>query len=165
MRQRIEHTSRTESASRRSTLGATNEILHVGVVVKNVDETARKLGELLRIGPFEILEPEYSDVTVYGKPAQFRIRLGRAKAGPVVIALIQPVSGESVYEEFVRRKGHGLHHLAFRTDDLETTSKRMRAKGFKAIQSGSRPGLRFAYFDTEEQMDVTLEFVEFVKSE
>jgi len=36
----------------------------------------------------------------------------------------------------------------------------MKARGFKVIQSGNRPGVKWAYLDTEEQMGVIFELIE-----
>ena len=38
---------------------AGKEAIQVGILVKDVRETAEKLERLIGIGPFEILEPEY----------------------------------------------------------------------------------------------------------
>jgi len=60
---------------------AWKEISHVGVVVEDVEEAARKLEELIGIGPFKILEPQYRDLTYQGKPGKYKIKIGLAKAG------------------------------------------------------------------------------------
>jgi len=138
---------------------APREIVNVGMVVSDVEKTARKLEKLIGIGPFKIFEPEFRDVTFRGKPATLKIRGAIGRAGPIEIHLIQVLSGENIFQEFVRRKGYGVHHLAIRTDSLERTRTDMEAKGFKVIQSGKRPGAEWLYFDTEEQMDIVFEYV------
>ena len=50
--------------------------------LKDVNETAKKLEELLGIGPFEIFEPNYKNLTYRGKPGKFGVKIGLAKAGP-----------------------------------------------------------------------------------
>ena len=35
------------------------EIVQVGILVKDVEDAARKLEKLIGIGPFEIMEPDY----------------------------------------------------------------------------------------------------------
>jgi 4-hydroxyphenylpyruvate dioxygenase-like putative hemolysin len=133
------------------------------MVVSDVQEAAKKLEKLIGTGPFKIFEPEFRDVTFHGKPGTLKIRGAIGRAGPIEIHLIQSLSGENVFQEFVQRKGYGVHHLAIRTDSLESTRSEMEAKGFKVIQSGKRPGVSWLYFDTEEQMDIVFEFVKFEK--
>jgi len=136
------------------------EIVQVGILVKDVAEAAKRLEKLIGVGPFEILEPEYRDLTYRGKTAKFKIRVALAKAGPIQIELMQPLYGETIYDEFAQRKGYGLHHLGIKTDDMEQTVKEMQEKGFRVIQSGNRPSVKWAYLSTEDQTDVIFELLE-----
>jgi methylmalonyl-CoA/ethylmalonyl-CoA epimerase len=136
------------------------EIIQVGILVSDVEQAARKLEKLIGIGPFQILEPEYRDLTLHGRPARFKIRIALAKAGPIQIELMQPLSGETIYDEYARRKGYGLHHLAIRAENMNESITEMKARGFKVIQSGNRPGTKWAYLDTEEQTGIIFELVE-----
>ena len=136
------------------------EIIQVGILVKDVAEAAKKLEKLIGIGPFEILEPEYRDLTYRGKTGKFKIRIALAKAGPIQIELMQPLYGETIYDEFAQRKGYGLHHLGIKTDNMEQSVKEMQEKGFRVIQSGNRPGVKWGYLSTEDQTDVIFELLE-----
>ena len=139
---------------------AGKEIVQVGIVVRDVREAAEKLEKLIGIGPFEILDPEYRDLTFHGKVGRFKMRLGLARAGSIQVELMQPLSGETIYQEFAERRGYGLHHLGIRTDNMEESVKEMEAKGFRVIQSGNRPGIKWAYLSTEEQTGVVFELLE-----
>jgi methylmalonyl-CoA/ethylmalonyl-CoA epimerase len=139
-------------------------VLHVGILVRDVEETARRLEKLLGIAPWQIFEPDFRDLTVYGKPARYKVRIALAMAGPVQVELIQVLLGDTVYDEFVRRKGYGLHHLGLRTSNIERSVKKMEANGFRVIQSGNRPGVSWAYFSPEESTGVILEFLEYSQS-
>ena len=136
------------------------EIIQVGILVKDAAEAAKKLEKLIGVGPFEILEPEYRDLTYRGKTGKFKIRIALAKAGPIQIELMQPLYGETIYDEFAQRKGYGLHHLGIKTDNMERSVKEMDGRGFRVIQSGNRPGLKWAYLSTEEQTGVIFELLE-----
>ena len=136
------------------------QIIQVGILVKDVEESARKLEKLIGIGPFQILEPEYRDLTFHGKPARFKIRIALAKAGQIQVELMQPLFGETIYDEYAKRKGYGLHHLAIRTENMEQSIKDMSSKGFHVIQSGNRPGVKWAYLDTEKETGLIFELVE-----
>ena len=136
------------------------EVVQVGIIVKDVEETAKRLDELIGIGPFEIMEPDYRDLTFQGKAGKFKMKLALAKAGPIQIELMQPLHGETIYEEFVKRKAYGLHHLGIKTDDMERSVNEMELKGFKVIQSGNRPGVKWAYLSTERQLGIIFELIE-----
>jgi methylmalonyl-CoA/ethylmalonyl-CoA epimerase len=136
------------------------EIVQVGILVRDMEDAARKLEKLIGIGPFEILEPEYRDLTFQGKVGKFKIKIGLARAGPVQIELMQPLYGETIYDEFIQRKGYGLHHLGIKTDNMEQSVKEMQEKGFRVIQSGNRPGVKWAYLSTETEVGVVFELIE-----
>ena len=137
------------------------EVLHVAILVRDVQEAAGRLEKLLGIAPWRIFEPDFRDLTVCGRPARYKVRIGLAMAGPVQLELIQLLSGDSVYDEFIRQKGYGLHHLGLRTSNIEESIKKMEANGFRVIQSGNRPGVSWAYFSPEDSTGVILEFLEY----
>ncbi|MGA3405010.1 MAG: VOC family protein [Candidatus Bathyarchaeia archaeon] len=93
-------------------------MVQIGIIAKDVEETARKLGNLIGIGPFRISEPEYRDLTYRWKTGRFKVKIGLAMAGAVQIELAQPLSGKAIYGEYVKRKGYGLHHVTVTRDDL-----------------------------------------------
>jgi methylmalonyl-CoA/ethylmalonyl-CoA epimerase len=136
------------------------EIIQVGILVRDVSETAKRLEKLIGIGPFEILGPDYRDLTYRGKSGKFKMRIALARAVPIQIELMQPLHGEMIYDEFAKRRGYGLHHLGIKTDNMEESMKEMEEKGFRVIQSGNRPGVKWAYLSTEDQTDVIFELLE-----
>ena len=50
----------------------------------------------------------------------------------------------SAIARYVARRGPGLHHLAFRTDDIDANLPRLADAGFRMIDSKGRPGSRRA---------------------
>lgn len=136
------------------------EISHVGILVDDIEKAARGLEKLIGIGPFRIFEPEYRDTTYQGKPAKFRVKIALAKAGAIDVELMQRVQGETIYDDAIRRKGYGIHHIGIRTGNIEQTQKEMEEKGFRVVQSGNRPGVKWAYLDTEPKTGVIVELHE-----
>jgi len=43
---------------------------------------------------------------------------------------------------------------------MERSVKEMDGKGFKVIQSGNRPGVKWAYLNTEEKVGLIFELLE-----
>ncbi|MCU0518868.1 MAG: VOC family protein [Oscillatoria sp. Prado101] len=85
-----------------------------------------------------------------------------AYAGNVQIELTQHLSGESIFKEFLERKGEGMHHLGFIVDDYEKAVGDLAKNGYPIIQSGragNNPGVRFAFFDTEAAIGATVEIL------
>jgi hypothetical protein len=92
------------------------------------------------------------------------MRLALSYFGPMRIELIEPGEGESVYHDFVREHGYGLHHLGLLTDNMKASLAEAEAAGFKMIMDGAGFGLdgdgHYAYLDTEKEIGITLELIE-----
>jgi len=103
-------------------------------------------------------------MSYYGKPADYSMRLALSYFGPMRIELIEPGEGESVYHDYVKEHGYGLHHLGLLTDDMETALVEAEAAGISMIMDGAGFGLdgdgHYAYLDTEKDFGLTLELIE-----
>ena len=58
------------------------------------------------------------------------------------IELIQPVSGPMIYEDYIHRRGEGLHHIGYRVADCGEALEAMIAAGATPIDKAPRPGSR-----------------------
>ncbi|MCB9664572.1 MAG: methylmalonyl-CoA epimerase [Alphaproteobacteria bacterium] len=56
------------------------------------------------------------------------------------IELVHPLRGEGAVQGFLDKRGGGLHHVCFRTDDLEADMERLKAKGYRFLSEGPQPG-------------------------
>jgi len=66
--------------------------------------------------------------------------LGRK--GSLDIKLIEPSGEDSPLWSFLRSKGEGLHHLCFRTDELDRQLCELASKGLRVL-AGPEPGEAF----------------------
>ncbi|MCV7361797.1 VOC family protein [Mycolicibacterium neworleansense] len=84
-----------------------------------------------------------------GRPADFVADISLSYAGDTQLELIAPVSGESVYTEFLDRHGAGLHHICIEAADREAFDAKLRdaeSEGTPAVCHGEMPGgMKFAY--------------------
>ena len=118
-------------------------INQIALVVKDIQAAAENYWNILGIGPWEIYSweaPTVYDRKYYGEPAWAREKIALAQVGAVQLELVQPVEGESIYQDFLTEHGEGLHHLNFLVDDLDGTAEILAEEGFPTIQSG-RTGL------------------------
>ncbi len=58
---------------------------------------------------------------------------------PTSIELIHPLNGEGPVQAFLDKKGGGMHHLCFRSDDLDADIARLKEKGYKFLSE--EPGI------------------------
>jgi hypothetical protein len=79
--------------------------------------------------------------------------------GAVELELIQPIEGESIYFDFLREHGPGLHHIRFNIPELQPIVDYLTQNKFEVSQMGSglRPGTVWANFNTESLVGFTIE--------
>lgn len=135
----------------------------VCVVVKDIQKAIEHYWKIFGIGPWSIytaVPPELTDTTIRGEPKRFSMKLAFAKVGHVMLELIQPLEGESIYKEFLAEKGDGVHHIAsYKVDDLDKAIALLEKRGIRVLQSGRWGGASFAYMDTEKVLGVIIELV------
>jgi len=59
---------------------------------------------------------------------------------PTHIELVHPLRGEGPIAKYLEKKGGGLHHLCFRSDNIEEDVARLRAKGYQFLADAPTPG-------------------------
>ncbi len=98
------------------------------------------------------------------RPGDYSIRIAITTGIEPEVELIQPLQGPSIYHEWIRDRGYGLHHIGYFVDSLEEASGIMAARGYAPIQSGFGFGVDgdggYVYFDTADELGVMLEFIE-----
>jgi len=142
-------------------------VYQVAILVPDLMEAIKHFYEDWGIGPWKIFtygKPLCDEATYYGKDADYQMRIGLSMAGPMRFELIQPLSGKSIYADFITEHGYGVHHFGLKVDDMSKAMADARAAGYEIIQDGSGFGLHgdghYAYLDTEDKLCVTLEFIE-----
>ena len=114
-------------------------ITQVAIAVSDLSKTARDYWNILGIGPWAIYE--WGEPLVYqrhyhGKPSRGRERVALANVGGVVLALWQPVAGDSIYRDFLAEHGEGLHHIGFSANDVDGAAEILAGDGFTSPESG-----------------------------
>ena len=56
------------------------------------------------------------------------------------IELVHPLNGEGAIAGYLEKKGGGLHHLCFRSDNIEEDIARLKAKGYQFLGDAPTPG-------------------------
>ena len=136
------------------------DIIQIAHVVKDLDGAMKHFWEVFGIGPWDVYTfapPALRESMVYGKPSDHTYKLAVAWVGDVQVELMQPLTGRSLYDEFLEKKGEGLHHVKLYYKDCEQALKDFEAKGIKIIQSGKFDEDEFYYLDTEDLVGVVYE--------
>ena len=141
-------------------------VVQIGLIVKDVEKTADAYAEVFGIprpaivpvgaGAFAKTHYHHQPSTAQGKAAFFKL-------GPVEMEVIEPVGAPSTWEEFLRTHGEGIHHIAFKTMDLQAARDCLASKGMETIQQGGWEGGQYAYVDCSQQLGMILELLHFDK--
>ncbi len=104
---------------------------HIGIAVEDIDEALPLYTE--RLG---LREQHRETVEEQGVHALL------LEVGDSHLELIAPIGPESGVAKFIERNGPGLHHVAYRTDDIDAELERVRAAGLRLIDEEPRIGIR-----------------------
>jgi methylmalonyl-CoA/ethylmalonyl-CoA epimerase len=92
-----------------------------------------------------------------------KVRAAVLEAGDTHIELLEPTSEESPVARFIRKRGEGLHHLAFKVHDIEAAVDRVVKAGGRMIDREPRSGVggtRIAFIHPTTPSGVLVELVE-----
>ena len=142
-------------------------IAQICVIVPDLDEAVKSYWTVFGIGPWSFYtygKPLVKRMTRHGKPAEYKMRVALANVGPMRIELIEPLEGDTVYQEFVDKHGYGIHHIGVLTDSMAESLDRADKAGLTMTQDGAGFGPdddgHYAYLDTEALIGTTIELVE-----
>jgi len=79
------------------------------------------------------------------------------------IELIHPIAGEGPVAAYLEKRGGGLHHLCFETDDIDSDMARLRDKGYRFLSEAPKPGAhgtRVAFIHPKSCGGVLIELAE-----
>jgi len=120
--------------------------VQIAWVTRDLDATEKALTTLLGAKKWIRMPGVHfaPDTCTYrGRPADFVADISLSYAGETQLELIAPVSGDSIYTEFLDSAEPGLHHVCVETDDME---KALAQRGAEVVQRGVMPGgMEFAY--------------------
>jgi len=136
----------------------------IGIVVKDMDNTIKYYEKVLGLGPFVRPDIIYKEKHYYGKPVNSEWIMGFCSLGSVELELIQPITGPTIYHDFLQVKGEGIHHLGFDVKDIEKKLALCEEMGIKIIQGGQGATSRFEYLNTAVIGGVIFELIQREKS-
>lgn len=102
---------------------------HIGIAVKNLEESNRLFAKLLG-------KPHYKIEEV----ASEGVRTSFFDVGGVKIELLEATRPDSPIATFIEKKGEGIHHLAFGVSRIENEMKTKSAEGFTLLAQHPKDG-------------------------
>ncbi len=102
---------------------------HIGIAVKSLEAHSPFYRDVLGLELIGI--EEVADQQV--KTAMFKV-------GEVHIELLEPLSAESPIARFIGKKGEGMHHIAYQSEDIKSELAQLREKEIQLIDEQPRAG-------------------------
>lgn len=142
------------------------DFVQIGIVVSDIEKTTRNLTEVFGIGPFRIIDWPPADRDnieryYHGESSDFTARMAFTELGPIEMEIIQPLKGESIWTDFLREHGEGIHHLRFNVEDINPVQEHLARYGVLSIQHGTgiRSNTMWMNFGTENLLGFIIEIM------
>ncbi|WP_119079510.1 VOC family protein [Chitinophaga alhagiae] len=141
------------------------ELAQIGWVVPDIHAAVKFLGTALGIAGFpppEHFRARDLGMTYYGNSVAGEWLTTQTYNGGAFIELIQPVSGQSMFHDYLARyPDGGTQHIAFRlpVSEFDRVTTDLRKQGYVTISEVDHPIARMAFFDTYQTLGVVTEIM------
>lgn len=128
------------------------KIAHIGIAVENVENALKQYRDVFGMKLEEISEflPQ-------------KVKIAFLKIGDVKIELLEAISGDSAIKKFIEKKGVGIHHIAFKVENIEKAIEQLKSNGYTMIDEKPREGAhntKIAFLHPKSTGGVLMELVE-----
>ena len=123
---------------------------HVAVIVKDLDAAVKSYSDMFGFKLEEARE---------GPGGEFKSAI--VTNGDVRMEFLQPLKPGS-HQNFLDKRGGGLHHVSFVTDDIEQELKDLKAQGKKLVNEELivMPNAKIAFVHQDAAENVLIELVQ-----
>jgi methylmalonyl-CoA/ethylmalonyl-CoA epimerase len=98
---------------------------HIAIAVPDLDTAIRRWADELGLALSGTEDVESAQTSTAFFPVT------TADGPPAKIELVAPLNGEGPIRTHVDKRGPGIHHLCFRTDDVRRDMQALKAKGYR----------------------------------
>ncbi|MGE6753864.1 methylmalonyl-CoA epimerase [Rossellomorea sp. NPDC071047] len=133
---------------------------HIGVAVRNIEDTIRFYENVLGA---KLIDRYRSDAKgVESEIAIMEVDGARTE-------LLAPTNNDtSPIARFIRQKGKGVHHIAYRVDDLDAALEELKQKGIRILEDSLRinkHGRRLIYLNPADTEGTIIEYCDYPDGE
>jgi methylmalonyl-CoA/ethylmalonyl-CoA epimerase len=107
------------------------EIDHIGIAVEDIDAT------------LEIYAVQFEMAVQYRETVESQgVEAVLLEVGGGHVELLRPLGPDTPVGKFIEKRGPGMHHVAYRVDDVQAELDRLKALGVELIDETPRIGIR-----------------------
>jgi methylmalonyl-CoA/ethylmalonyl-CoA epimerase len=129
-----------------------SHIEHIGIAVKNLDESVKFYEDVLGLKCYNIEEV-----------ADQKVRTAFFMAGQTKIELLESTEPDGPIGKFIEKRGEGIHHIAYAVTDIQKNLEEIEGKGITLIDKQPRKGaegLNIAFLHPKSTNGVLTELCE-----
>ena len=104
---------------------------HVGIAVRNLEETLASISKALDVPIPEILD----------KP-EWKVKGAVVQVGETAMEFLEDYGGDGPFARLVRERGNAIHHFCLITDDIEEDIKILKERGVEMADEKPKIGVR-----------------------
>lgn len=105
------------------------KIDHIGIAVKNLEETLKFYQETLGL-----------DLSGTEVVEQQKVKVAFLPIGDSEVELLESTEPDGPIAKYIDKKGEGIQHVAYRVDNIEEAIEEMKGKGVRMIDEKPRYG-------------------------
>ena len=102
---------------------------HIGIAVQSIEETEEKYFRLLGEKCFH-----FEEVSDQG------VRVGFIQVGQQKLELLESINADGPIAKFIEKRGPGIHHIAYKVNDIKLELSRLEREGLRLIDKEPRIG-------------------------
>ena len=106
-----------------------SHIEHIGIAVKNLDESVEFYEKVLGLQCYNIEEVKDQ-----------KVRTAFFQVGDTKIELLESTDPEGPISKYIEKKGEGMHHIAFAVENIEEKLRAAEQNGVRLIDKEPRKG-------------------------
>src|SRR5436190_7553656 len=104
---------------------------HVGVAVSDLDRAT------------ELYEGVFGMAAVHRETVESQgVEAVLLDVGDGHVELLRPLGPDTAIGRFIEKRGEGLHHVAYRVEDIDAVLARLKESGVELIDGEARVGIR-----------------------
>ena len=104
-------------------------INHIGIAVKDLDVSSALFSKIFKV-----------DNMHFETVVEQKVKVASFKIGDVLIELTSPTDDSSPIAKFIEKKGEGIHHIAFESDNVNEELNELSEQGIQLINNQAQPG-------------------------
>lgn len=123
---------------------------HIGIAVKDLEKSKEIFKTIFQVENF------HCEVV-----AEQKVSVASFKVGEVLIELTSPTDENSPIAKYIEKKGEGIHHIGFESNNVGNDLERMKEAGVQLIDNAPRKGaheMLIAFLHPKSTNSVLMEF-------